>query len=159
MHLRIQELEDKTLVGKSLNMSLVDNRTAELWKSFMPHRNEIPHIVGTDLYSLQIIDPLDVITHNPNAVFTKWAAIEVSKIDALPEGMSEFKLVGGLYAVFLHKGPANAFRETFQYIFENWLPNSKYKLDSRPQFEVLGEKYKNNEPDSEEEVWIPITQS
>jgi len=29
-------------------------------------------------------------------------------------------------------------------------------LDDRPHFEVLGDKYKNADPDSEEEIWIPI---
>jgi AraC family transcriptional regulator len=29
-------------------------------------------------------------------------------------------------------------------------------LDDRPHFEVLGEKYKNNDPTSEKEIWIPI---
>jgi len=42
------------------------------------------------------------------------------------------------------------------YIMSQWLPNSKYILDHRPHFELLGAKYKNNSPDSEEEVWIPI---
>ncbi|MEP1984886.1 MAG: GyrI-like domain-containing protein, partial [Maribacter dokdonensis] len=37
-----------------------------------------------------------------------------------------------------------------------WIPNSEYQLDGRPHFEVLGAKYKNNDPNSEEEVWIPI---
>jgi AraC family transcriptional regulator len=36
------------------------------------------------------------------------------------------------------------------------LPNSAYALDDRAHFEVLGEKYKNNDPSSEEEIWIPI---
>ncbi len=36
------------------------------------------------------------------------------------------------------------------------LPNSEYELENRPHFEVLGEKYKNNDPNSEEEIWIPI---
>lgn len=26
----------------------------------------------------------------------------------------------------------------------------------QPHFEVLGEKYKDNDPTSEEEIWIPI---
>ena len=34
--------------------------------------------------------------------------------------------------------------------------HSEYEFDNRPQFEILGEKYKNNAPDSEEEIWIPI---
>ena len=35
-------------------------------------------------------------------------------------------------------------------------PNSDYKPDDRPHFELLGAKYKNDDPDSEEEIWIPI---
>ena len=44
----------------------------------------------------------------------------------------------------------------FQYIFSEWIPQSDYSVDDRPHFEVLGAKYKNNDPDSEEEIWIPI---
>jgi AraC family transcriptional regulator len=36
------------------------------------------------------------------------------------------------------------------------LPASEYVVDNRPHFEILGAQYKNNEPDSEEEIWIPI---
>lgn len=45
---------------------------------------------------------------------------------------------------------------TFGYIFGTWLPNSGYIMDDRPHFEILGAKYKNNDPESEEEIWIPI---
>jgi AraC family transcriptional regulator len=67
-------------------------------------------------------------------------------------------LKDGLYAVFLHKGAASTGGKTFKYIFETWLPNSCYLLDNRPHFEILGAKYKNDDPGSEEEVWIPIKQ-
>jgi AraC family transcriptional regulator len=70
--------------------------------------------------------------------------------------METFTLTSGLYAVFQYKGTANEAAGTFQYILGTWLPNSEYTLDSRPHFEILGEKYKNNDPDSEEEIWIPI---
>jgi AraC family transcriptional regulator len=56
----------------------------------------------------------------------------------------------------LHKGAASTGQKIFQYIFETWLPNSGYLLDNRPHFEILGAKYKNEDPDSEEELWIPI---
>jgi AraC family transcriptional regulator len=69
--------------------------------------------------------------------------------------METFVLSGGEYAVFDYKGSSND-SSIFQYIFMNWLPNSGYNLDNRPHFEVLGEKYKNNDPTSEEEIWIPI---
>ncbi len=62
----------------------------------------------------------------------------------------------GLYAVFIHKGPASEGKKTYEFIFGVWLPESDYELDNRPHFAVMGEKYKNNAPDSEEELWIPI---
>ena len=62
---------------------------------------------------------------------------------------------GGLYAVFFYKGSSSD-TKIFQYIFTNWLPDSGYTLDNRPHFEILGENYKNGDPGSEEEIWIPV---
>lgn len=120
----------------------------------MPYRKDILHKIGIDLYSMQIFDAMP--DFKSDATFEKWAAVEVSAIETVPEGMETYTLQGGLYAVFLHQGPASAFQKTFGFIFEEWLPNSAYELDDREHFELLGEKYKNNDPDSEEEVWIPI---
>jgi AraC family transcriptional regulator len=87
--------------------------------------------------------------------FEKWAAVEVTSFNKVPSGMETFLLDGGLYAVFDYKG-LNTDSSIFQHIFGIWLPNSVYLLDHRPHFEVLGQKYKNNDPNSEEEIWIPI---
>jgi AraC family transcriptional regulator len=152
----IKTLPGKKLVGKRMSMSFADNKTGELWRSFMPRRKEIQNNIGTELYSLQIYAPLFFENFNPDAAFEKWAAIEVAGFDVIPNDMETFTLPGGLYAVFLYKGAASAAANLFQYILGDWLPNSEYTLDNRPQFEILGEKYKNNDPDSEEEIWIPI---
>lgn len=117
-------------------MSFSNNKTGELWRSFMPVRKEIQNITGTE--------------------FEKWAAIEVTGFDTVPDGMEPFTLPGGLYAVFLYKGAASAATTAFQYILGTWLPTSGYSLDNRTHFEILGEKYKNEDPDSEEEIRIPI---
>ncbi|RZJ97554.1 MAG: GyrI-like domain-containing protein, partial [Flavobacterium sp.] len=45
---------------------------------------------------------------------------------------------------------------TFKFILGPLMAQSGYKLDSRPHFEILGDKYKNDSMDSEEEIWIPI---
>jgi AraC family transcriptional regulator len=157
MEPRIESLPEKKLIGKRLTMTLTHNRTAELWQSFMPHRKDIQNSLSTDLFCMQVFDSsLDFKDFNPDTVFEKWAAKEVSDFTDIPEGMETHTLTGGLYAVFIHLGPASMGPRTFQYIFETWLPNSEYELDKREHFELLGEKYKNNQPDSEEEVWIPI---
>lgn len=151
----IKELGEKKLVGKHLHMSLANNRTAELWQSFMPHRKNIQQAVGTDLYSLQMYEPsFDFKDFTLQTEFEKYALVEVADFNNIPQGMEAFTLQAGLYAVFVHRGLN--FQATFQHIFYEWLPASGYVLDARPHFELLGAKYKNNAPDSEEEVWVPV---
>jgi AraC family transcriptional regulator len=65
-------------------------------------------------------------------------------------------LFEGLYAIFLHKGPASQGLKTYNYIFLNWLPESGYVLDDRPHFAIMGPKYLHEDPASEEEIWIPV---
>lgn len=157
MNPEVRILPTKKLVGKRLEMSYINNRTGELWRSFMPKRKEINNNIGSELYSMQIYDSIfDFQNLNPSNVFTKWAAIEVTNFGQIPENMESYTLQGGLYAVFLHKGSSRDFQQIFHYIFAVWLPNSNYAIDNREHFELLGEKYKNESPDSEEEIWIPI---
>ena len=61
----------------------------------------------------------------------------------------------GLYAVFDYKGLSSD-NSVFEYIFLEWLPKSAFEIADRPHFEVLGKKYRNNDQESEEEIWIPI---
>ncbi|POY37335.1 GyrI-like domain-containing protein [Solitalea longa] len=157
MLLRIQSIPTKKLIGKHLAMSLIDNRTGELWRSFMHQYKEISNAINTDLISMQVYEAsYSFEDFDPGAVFEKWAAVEVTDFNRIPDGMETFLLEEGLYAVFLHKGAASTGAKTFQYIFGVWLPESDYVLDNRPHFEVLGKKYKNDDPESEEEIWIPI---
>ena len=157
MEPRIESLAEKKLVGKRIKMTFSNNKTFELWKSFMPRRKEILNCVTTDLFSMQIYDQnYDFNKFNPEAEFEKWAAMEVSDFNVIPNDMESFTLTGGLYAVFIHKGAASTGPKTFQYIFGTWLPKSDYLLDHRPHFEILGQKYINEDPASEEEIWIPI---
>lgn len=140
-----------------MTMTYAANKTQELWRSFMPRRKEIKNNINTDLISMQVYDAAFNFQHfNPDIPFDKWAAIEVSDFEMIPEGMETFILPTGLYAVFIHKGPATEGEKTFRYIFETWIPQSSYAIDARPHFEILGEKYKHDDPSSEEEVWIPI---
>ena len=137
-------------------MSLSDNKTDELWRGFMQARKEIKNSLGTDLYSMQVYGHLYFNEFNPDIKFEKWAAIEVTNFEAVPDDMEIFTMPSGLYAVFLHRGAAHTGDKTFQYIFGTWLPNTEYSLDDRPHFEILRESYRNNDPGSEEEIWIPI---
>ena len=154
---RITSLQPKKLIGIQIEMNLIENKTGILWGSFMPRLKEITSRVSEDKISMQVYPETYFQEFAPQNNFTKWAAVEVEHFEQVPDGMKSFNLEGGQYAVFDYKGLSSD-PSIFQYIFSQWIPNSAYVLDNRPHFEVLTEKYRNNDPNSEEEIWIPIKQ-
>ena len=134
-------------------MSLQQDQTAALWGSFGPFIKTISNRLDTNRYSLQEYPAHYFDQFNPALTFKKWALVTVKDHTNVPEACEKFTLPGGIYAVFHHKGND---MQIFQYIYSNWLPSSGFKLDQRPHFELLGEKYKNGDPASEEDIYIPI---
>jgi len=153
---RIETINDKKLVGKRMTMSYANYRIGELWGSFMPRRKEITNTLSNDLISLVVYAPNHFIDFKPSNQFERWATVEVENFNNVPDELETYNLSSGLYAVFNYKGMSSGAAAFFQYIYSEWVPNSEYILDDRAHFEVLGEKYKNNDPSSEEEIWIPI---
>ena len=146
-------LSETLLVGKYIEMSLQQDQTAALWGSFGPFIKTISNRLDTNRYSLQEYPAHYFDQFNPALTFKKWALVAVKDHTSVPEACEKFTLPGGIYAVFHHKGND---MQIFQYIYSNWLPSSGFKLDQRPHFELLGEKYKNGDPASEEDIYIPI---
>lgn len=155
----IKTLPEKILIGKHVQMTMAENKTGELWKSFMPRRREIVNAANTWLYSLDVYDPgTDFLKFTPYTPFEKWAAVEVTAHGSIPDGLEPLVLTGGEYAVFVYKGDSRDGGVFFQNIFTTWLPASGLSPDStRPHFALMGDKYRNNDPDSEEEIWVPVT--
>ncbi|MCF8255904.1 MAG: GyrI-like domain-containing protein [Bacteroidia bacterium] len=157
MEHRIETLADKLLIGKSLYTSYKNDQTRVLWQSFGPLIASIKNRVEPNLFSMQDFEGIDVAKDLTfETMFKKWAAVEVTSIENIPDGLESIELKGGLYVVFLYKGGPAGAAAAFQYIFQTWVPQSKYVLDDRIHFELIGPKYKNNSEDSEEEIWIPI---
>jgi len=126
---KIITLTGKKLVGHSIEMSLQNNKNMELFSGFMPKKNQIKNVVSNNVFEVMIYNSSYFKGFSPTNTFTKWA-----KYKGLPQGFG--KLMG--------------------YIMANWLPQSNYQLDNRPHFNVLGENYKRDNPESEEDVYIPI---
>jgi AraC family transcriptional regulator len=152
---RIEIINEKKLVGINAKMSVAEDKTAQLWGQFGPRTKEIENRISTDKISLQIYPDSYFAVFNPAQTFEKWACVEVSGFGNILEGMKSLTLQGGKYAVFNYKGSGSD-KAIFQYIFSEWLPHSCFEVDDRPHFEVLGAQYKNNDPNSEEEIWIPV---
>jgi AraC family transcriptional regulator len=153
---RIRIASSRRLAGMCVSMSMNNLRTAELWKTFMPRRKELPHMTGTVFYSAEVYGADYFSKFDPDRKFEKWAAVEVSDDRELPEGMREFIFPAGLYAVFTYTGRSSEAVKAYTYIYTEWLPGSEFSVDDRPHFAVMDERYKRDDAGSEEEIWIPL---
>ncbi len=154
---RLEKIDAKKLIGHKINMCFANNKTGQLWQGFMAKRKEILNTTGAELYSVEIYKDTDFFkTFDPTKEFEKWAAVNVTDFDNVPATMETLIIPAGDYAVFHYKGKPSEAAGTYQYILNQWLPSSGFILDKRPHFALMGEKYKGEDPDSEEEFWIPI---
>lgn len=156
MDSEIVEVNQKIIVGMKLEMSLLENQTQTLWQRFMPKLNSISNRLDNNLISMSIYSYDYFQSFNPSNRFMKWAGVEVSDEQTLSDGLEIIKIPQGSYVRFLYQGLPSQAGPFFQSIFQEWFPKSGYRLDKRPHFEVMGDKYKNNDPSSEEMIYIPI---
>lgn len=123
----------------------------------MPRKKEILNGRNSFLFSLEVYDELNYFSQfNPQNEFEKWAAIEVENVDVIPAGMEKLIIPEGMYAVFVFKGLTSDAYAFYNQIFSEWLPASEFELELRPHFALLGEKYKKEDPTSEEEIFVSI---
>ncbi len=155
MELKI--LPETTLIGKKVLMSLVENMTANLWRSFMLNRHLISNVSCSELYSVEVYTGLAYFSEfNPSTRFEKWAAVKVDVIESIPDGMEALIMPKSTYAVFAYKGPASKISDFHQKNFSEWIDASDYELDDRPHFAIMDHRYKGEDPHSEEDIWIPV---
>ncbi len=146
----IQSSEKKVIGMQSTMRQNQYGNIVALWKRFMPQKNKIQNIINDELIAMQVYSNFNT----PENSFKIWACVEVSSLEAIPEGMTGFTIPEGKYAIFLHKGmDASA---TYQRIMSQWLSNSGFEIDDRPHFQVMGKTYKNGSLDSEEDFYVPI---
>jgi AraC family transcriptional regulator len=154
----IERINEKKLVGIKLSISYADYKIGELWSSFMPRQKAILNKLTNNFISMAIYKADYFLSFHPTNKFERWACVEVSAFQDVPDQLETFVLPSGLYAIFKYRGNSTEIDGFYQRIFTDWLPNTPYELDARPHMEILGEKYKNNDPLSEEDICIPIKQ-
>ncbi|MEL6987076.1 MAG: GyrI-like domain-containing protein [Bacteroidota bacterium] len=151
LEFQIKDVLPKVLIGMYDEMSVNEDNTRTLFQTFMPRRNEVNRI-SEFVFDLRTYTSDYFLRFDPSKTFRKYALVEVEDGERCPEDMTVYYFVGGKYAVFYHKGNDNP----FPYIYGEWLPASGFVIDERPHFEILSEKYRPGDPESEQEIYIPI---
>lgn len=139
----VRKLSEMMIVGLSTDSNSDLDMINNLWQSFGPLVGLIKNRPSKDFISMTIGNKV-------------WAAVEVSDFENIPSKLEQYTIKEGLFVATMHKGPASTFNKTQMYILNQWLPESKFTLDSREHFEILPENYNPVDPNATEEVWIPI---
>ena len=132
--------------GKNENQEI-----KELWDTANRHLNEIHNVSKDAAYGL-CIGPVDPVVGE----FEYIAGLEVSKVENVPEGMVVREVPAQKYAIFTHVGSLDKLRDTYNFIYQTWLPQSGYELTGGPDFELYDEDFKDFAPDSRFYIYVPI---
>lgn len=156
----IIHMEQRSVVGfrTQTNLINIQSDTQKIAQHFMPRRNEVNSRIGDYVFSIQNYSS-DFDPSNPRSPFEKWIGVEVSDPKQIPVDMELFELSANTYAVFQFKGKMSDFPGFRARIFQEWLPNSGYRLTSGPHFEIMGEGYSKDFNNTEESVYIPVVKN
>ena len=157
----IKEIREIKIVGMekttTLSTSYVD--IPKLWDDFCKRMCEINNIKNDKVFYEARKPDLNFNMNDftETTEFTEIAGLEVNEIRDTPDGMVNIIIPKGKYAVFTHKGFAKDLRQTYEYIWGTWLPNSNFEADLKYDFELYGERFKGpDNKESEIDIYIPL---
>ncbi len=137
-----------TVAGMEYKGKNENNEIKELWGVFWPRATEIKHVVW-DRGSFGICRDWP---EKPGLDYL--AAVEVEKVEDLPEGMTVWQIPEQTYAVF----PCTllTLHEAYRHAFEDWMPRSRYERAKGPDFEHYTAEFIAEEPGSTMYIYVPI---
>lgn len=121
------------------------------WQRFGPHFGHVPG--QTDMVGYGVM-----LGAGPDGGFDYLCGVEVSPGTDVPREFATCKLSAQRYAVFAHRNHVSSIGETFDAIFNVWLPESGTKMpdDGAHFFERYGPEFDPVTGNGGCEIWIPV---
>lgn len=155
MKVIITEREALNVVGMKIRTSVDEGRIPKLWNDFIARMDELREIAVPDC-SLGICINETGSEFMQNSKFDYLVSKVVKDDNLVPSGMVSYEIPPQLVAVFTHEGSLDTLGETYDYIYNEWLPNSDYKLADADEVEWYDSRFKYGETDSQMDIHIPI---
>jgi AraC family transcriptional regulator len=112
-----------TLVGMRYQGKNANNEIAAMWDVFNTRYAEIANVIKGACYGVCRVPP-----GLPEGEFEYVACAPVSKVENLPEGMLVVELPALKCAAYPHHGKLDKLGETYQALYQGWLPQSGYEV-------------------------------
>ena len=88
--------------------------------------------------------------------FEYMAAVEVSKVSDLPEGLQQWRIPAQHYAAFRHDDHASTIGQTYSSIFNAWLPAQGCRVADGPTIERHLASFDPRTGLGGVDIWIPL---
>ena len=119
------------------------------WQAFNA-LGTLPGQQGTTAYGV-------ICTASPEAQTLEYmCGAEVAAFDALPPDLGRMRIPAQHYAVFEHRGHVSTIRETWDAIWNDWLPRSGYVPVDGPEFAVYDDRFDVRTGTGGIEIWSPV---
>jgi AraC family transcriptional regulator len=119
------------------------------WQRFGPYLGHIPGQVGPVAYG--------VLCNSDDAGNTEYiSGVEVAEFARVPKEFARLRIPEQRYAVFSHRDHISTIRRVWHTIFNQWLPQSGYRMAEAPEFERYGEEFDGMTGSGGFEIWIPV---
>ena len=151
----ITNREPIKIIGMLIRTNMQENKIPKLWEEFIGRMEELNEIAVPDC-TLGICLAVDEDDINDNTEFGYIAGRVVKNNSFIPEGMIYHELLEQEVAVFTHEGSLDNLSETYNYIYEEWLPESGYELADGDEVEWYDSRFKYDSVDSQMDIHIPI---
>lgn len=122
-----------------------------LWNNFISKKSEVKNIVAHDIV-LGICEYMPNITDESE--FSYFAGVEVTDFCDVPNKMLCKTITNSKYAVFTHKDPLTKLKDTYNFIYGVWLPQSGYELAELDTIELYDGR--SDATASEFDIHIPL---
>lgn len=153
---RIIHKDNFHVVGINCRSTMRNNTIPALWDSFnrtvcakIPAAKDMTAALGVCYYE-------DIDEMTADTPFTYLAGFELSMDHEIPSGLEARTVPAADYAVFEHHGSLDTLHDTYNAIYNDWMPQSAYERLAADDFELYDERFKFGEPDSLMEIWVPV---
>jgi len=135
------------VVGLLIHTKPMTPEIPQLWDQLVPRMGEIQHLAEPGV-SYGLMDHFD----QKIGALDYMAGNAVEKVVELPAGMTHWNVPANTYAVF--EARLATIGETFDYIYNSWLPTSGYQQAAGPYFERYGGTFSPADPRLS--IYIPV---
>ena len=155
MKVIITERERLKVIGMKISTTMKENSIPQLWNDFIARMDELTEIAVPDCSLGVCLNEINE-DHDESEIFDYLACKVVKDDSTIPSGMEYHEIPAQLVAVFTHLGTLDTLGETYDYIYDKWLPEGEYKIIDAAEVEWYDSRFKYGEEDSQIDIHIPI---